>query len=362
MAIITLAPKGNFHIGEPVGIERQRVLGHIPSDTLFAALATAWAERGEIGAKLALFQNGSPPFLLTSAFPCLYERLDDQALRPVLRFFPRPVVKIHADQEVKDRVGKRLKQATWVSETLFWRLCKGEDVSNACQNELFGPGGFWVTAEEAKVLYKDAEGHLKPLWKQWDVPRVTLDRQTNAGTLYHIGRVTLRENVGLWFAVRGDMATIREALDMLADGGIGGLRSTGHGAFTWASTEGDLSDPGNSGYVVTLARYAPRDENEVSNALQTPHTAYKLDTIGGWCVDDHHHAWRRRSVHMIAEGGVLGAKAVGQLVDVTPDKPGDWQEEATPWSFSDARRVYRWGYAFPVGIAPAALPEEVSYA
>lgn len=358
MAIITLAPKGSFHVGEPVGIERQRVLGHIPSDTLFAALATAWAERGEIGAKLALFTNGSPPFLLTSAFPCLYDR----SLRPVLRFFPRPMVKIPADQEAKDRVGKRLKEAAWVSEALFWRLCEGDDVGDACQEELFGPGGFWVTAEEAKALPKDAEGHLKPLWKQWDVPRVTLDRQTNASTLYHIGRVTLRENIGLWLAVRGDLVLIREALDLLADSGIGGLRSTGHGAFRWASVEEDLSDTGNSGYVVTLARYAPCNEDEVKTALQAPYAAYKLDTVGGWCVDNHHRAWRRRGVRMIAEGSVVGAGAVGRLVDVTPEKPGDWQEEATPWPFSDARRVYRWGYAFPVGIAPAALPEEVPYA
>lgn len=358
MAIITLAPRGSFHIGEPVGIERQRVLGHIPSDTLFAALATAWAERGEIEAKLALFRNGSPPFLLTSAFPCLH----DQALRPVLRFFPRPMVQIQAAQEAKDRAGKRLKEAAWVSESLFWRLCKGEDVSDACQEELFGPGGFWVTAEEAEALPKDAEGHLKPLWKQWDVPRVTLDRQTNASTLYHIGRVTLRENVGLWFAVRGDLELIREALGLLADSGIGGLRSTGHGAFKWADMEGDLADAGNSGYVVTLARYAPHDENEVRSALQVPCAAYKLDTVGGWCIDNRYHSWRRRSVRMIAEGSVLGVKAVGWLVDVTPRKPDDWQDEVTPWPFNEARRVYRWGYTFPVGIAPAALPEEVTYA
>jgi len=361
MAVITLAPKGSFHVGEPVGIERQRVLGHIPADTLFAACVTAWAEQGKVAERLVAFTNGSPPLLLTSAFPCLYGTYDNKP-RATLRFFPRPLVKINATEQAKERVGKRLKEAAWVSEALFWRLCKGEDVGDVCQEELFGPGGFWVTLEERVDLPVDAEGHLKPLWKQWDVPRVTLDRQTNASTLYHIGRVTLRENVGFWFALRGDVSLIREALDMLADSGLGGLRSTGHGAFTWANTDDNLPDAGNSGYSVTLSRYAPRDQDEVQNALRGPHTAYKLDTVGGWCVDDYQQAWRRRAVRMVAEGSVLGAGAIGQLVDVTPKKPQDWQDDATLWPFGESRHVYRWGYTFPVGIATAALPEEVNYA
>ncbi len=361
MAVITLAPKGSFHIGEPVGIERQRVLGHIPADTLFAAFVTAWAEQGKAAACLAPFEDGTPPLLLTSAFPCLYDK-DDKAPRAALRFFPRPSVKINAAEEAKERVGKWLKEAAWVSEALFWRLCKGEQVDDACQKELFGPGGFWVTSEECAGLPVDAEGHLKPLWRQWDTPRVTLDRTTNTSMLYHVGRVTLRENVGFWFALRGDVSVLRGALDRLADSGLGGLRSTGHGAFTWGFTDGDLADAGVSGYAVTLSRYAPRDAGEIETGLRAPRAAYRLETVGGWCMDNQYHAWRRRPVRLVAEGSVLGAGAVGQLVDVKPQKPQGWQDAATPWPFGPARRVYRWGYAFPVGIAAAALPEEVDNA
>ncbi len=361
MAVITLAPKGSFHVGESVGVERQRVLGYIPADTLFAAFVTAWAERGEVVERLTAFTNGSPPLLLTSAFPCLYGLYDNKP-RATLRFFPRPLVKINAAEQAKERVGKRLKEAAWVSEALFWRLCKGEDVGDACQKELFGPGGYWVTAEERAGLPVNAEGDLKPLWKQWDVPRVTLDRTTNASTLYHVGRMTLREGVGFWFALRGDVSVIRGALDLLADSGLGGLRSTGHGAFAWSHAEDDLADVGASGYAVTLSRYAPRDANEIEAALRVPCAAYRLETVGGWCMDNQHHAWRRRAVRMVAEGSILGAGAFGHLVDVTPNKPQDWQDDATPWPFGPSRRVYRWGYAFPVGIAAAALPEEVNYA
>lgn len=373
MVIITLTPKGSFHIGEPVGIERQRVLTHIPADTLFAALATTWAQNGEdVSALLSRFDNAvAPPLLLTSAFPCLY----DENHQAVLRFFPRPLVRLNAAKEKIEDAGKGLKRATWVSERLFGQLCQGENIEAALDKRCFGPGGLWVTLEDLTqkrrgaentipVLPLDAEERLEPLWKQWDAPHVTLDRVTGASQLYHIGRVTLAAQVGYWFALRGEAAMVNavtEALVVLADSGLGGLRSTGHGAFDWATAEATLPGAGNSGYAVTLARYAPRDAEEAAQTLQQPHTAYTLVNVGGWCVDDEHHAWRRRAVRMVVEGGVLGAGAVGQLVDVTPYKPQGWQDDATPWSFGPARHVYRWGYAFPVGIAPAALPEGVNY-
>ncbi len=357
MATITLAPKGGFHVGEPVGIERQRVLGHIPADTLFAAFVTAWAERGQVAARLAPFLNGAPPLRLTSAFPCLY----DEGPRATLRFFPRPLVRINADHDARERAGKRLKQAVWVSETLFWRLCRGDDVSDVCTDDCFAPGGVWITPQDRATWPLDAEGRPEPLWKQWNVPRVTLDRVTNASTLYHVGRLSLRENVGLWFAVRGDVSLIHSALDILADSGLGGLRSVGHGAFAWGeSTDEDWEQSSaDSGYVVTLSRYAPPNAKEIEAVLCAPRSAYRLESVGGWCVDDQQHAWRRRAVRMVAEGSVLGAGAVGHLVDVTPAKPGNWQDDVAPWPFGPSRRVYRWGYVFPVQIASAALPEEV---
>ncbi len=373
MVMITLAPKGSFHIGEPVGIERQAVLTHVPADTLFAAIATTWAQNGrDVNALLSRFTDTvTPPLLLTSAFPCLY----DHDFQTVMRFFPRPWVKLNAGQEAIEAAGKDLKKAAWVSEQLFWQLCTGENIEAALNKQCFGPGGLWVTPEDLTQSRQDvAEGHptlpldaeerLKPLWKQWDTPRVTLDRVTGASLLYHIGRVTPVTQVGFWFALQGEAALLEittEALTILADSGLGGLRSIGHGAFEWRMTNTSLPAVSGSAYAVTLSRYAPRDANEAAQTLRQPHSAYRLTNVGGWCVDDSQHGWRRRAVRMVAEGSVIGADAVGQLVDVTPNKPKNWQDDITPWSFSSSRRVYRWGYAFPIEIAPAALPEEVNY-
>lgn len=380
MTIITLAPKSSFHIGEPVGIERQGGLAYIPSDTLFAALVTTWAETGELTRWLPQLNASPPPLLLTSAFPCLYNGSVEKP-QATLRFFPRPMVKINASKEAKDTGGKDFKKAAWVSERLFERLVRGDTVDEALSNErCFGPGGIWVTPEELPhdaaqrrkgaedekpTLRVDAEDRLKPLWKQWDTPRVTLDRVSGASQLYHIGRVTTADQVGFWFALCGDaevVAAAQRALALLADSGLGGLRSTGHGAFTWSAAQDDLPRMhGQSAYAVTLSRYAPYDAAEARRTLQCPHTAYSLVNVGGWCMDDVHHAWRRKTVRLVSEGSIIANDARGRLVDVTPERPREWQEAATPWPFN-ARKVYRYGYAFTVGITASALPEEVTYA
>jgi len=58
---------------------------------------------------------------------------------------------------------------------------------------------------------------------------------------------------------------------------------------------------------------------------------------------------RRKTVRMLGEGAVLHAlperAGYGALADATPD------------AFS-AHRVYRYGLAFPVGLAPAAVEDQ----
>jgi CRISPR type III-A-associated RAMP protein Csm4 len=143
----------------------------------------------------------------------------------------------------------------------------------------------------------------------------------------------------LWFAVRGAADWVREALGDLADSGLGGLRSTGHGAFTFAESATDLPAAAD-GWGLSLSRYAPASADETAAGLQGPSSAYRLVTVGGWCVDNEGHAWRRRSVRLVAEGALLPAAARGRLVDVRPLKPEAWRGPLRP--------VYRNGRAFLV--------------
>ena len=329
MAIFDLTVPGALHQGEFVGINREAALDWIPSDSLFAAIVTAWARQGaEVTTRLAGFvKDNDPPFILTSALP----------RAGAMRFYPTPS---RLPQALFERglTAKWVKKIRWLSEGVFQTLVKGQMPEHADGNFLHGKT-LWLTSAEydriKQLLVADDEGRLG-LWRKQIVPHVTVDRVSNASNLFHTGRVTFARDCGLWFAVRGQADWVREALGYLQDAGLGGLRSTGHGAFEFKETADDL--PGvKDGFGLSLSRYAPQTEAEIGG-LQVEHSAYKLVTVGGWCEDDEGHPWRRRAVRLVAEGALLPAGARGRLVDVRPEKPEAWKGPMRP--------VYRSGLAF----------------
>jgi len=366
MPLINLNPRGPVHVGEHVGIERQRVVGHIPSDTIFSALFAAWAALGMLDEVLALPWDSQPPLLLTSAFPRFLNPSDKGAGGTILRFYPRPMVRIRADRARLDALGKGLTRTEWVSETLFRRMCSGEDVTVACNARCFTSFA-WFHPDDLDRLPQHLRMAVEAgatFWARDVVPRVTLDRVTNASNLYHVGLVAFGPEAGLWFSVRllqpEFRAHLTAALSFLSDAGLGGLRSTGAGSFSWAWGDEEEPPTTGTGYAVTLSRYAPRDADEIAMALQSPHAAYRLVNVGGWCQDDSGHSWRRRQIRLVTEGSVIGATsgvAQGKMARVTPLPPPDWNDAVRPWPFGAGREVYRWGYAYLWGVGADALPE-----
>lgn len=349
--VVTLEPKGPLHVGLFVGQEREAALEWVPSDTLFAALVSAWAALGrDVPALLRGFREGDPPFLLTSAFPRAGK----------VRFYPRPWVR-PKPAGLLER--KRAKSLRWVSEDVFRRLVRGDSLEGEGGDENFlHEETVWLTKAErallpAAVFAEKEEGRM---WKRRVVPHVAVDRRESRSNLFHAGRVEYAAGCGLWFGLRrrSPDASWRdrmdEALEYLSQAGLGGLRSTGHGAFTWEK-EQLPSFPGEGSWAVTLSRYAPRDDKELGRTLLADsRTAYRLALVGGWCRDDRLHPWRRRSARMVAEGSLLawdGLAVAGHVVDVTPQGVGNFRPD---------HRVLRYGYAFPVAVPEAALAEEGS--
>ena len=325
MAVFHLALRGALHVGEAVSIDRETVLEWLPSDSLFAALVTAWAQTGaDVKARLEPFTRGEPPFRISSAFPWVNG----------IRFFPAPA----AFPESATLEGKTAKRVRWLSASVLERLRGGEPVST---DALVHRGTVWITPEESERLrarYSDDDGKIR-LWQSFVVPRVTVDRASNTSNLFHAGRVSFAEGDGLWFAGRGAQTDwVREALKVLADTGLGGLRNYGHGAFTLNDGADDLPDSPSADAGMLLSRYAPGDADEIRATLQSDGAAYQLKTVGGWCTDDTGQAWRRRMVRLVAEGALLPnvARARGKLVDVRPDKVSQFT----------ARAVYRYGLPF----------------
>jgi len=327
---------GALHLGDFVGVNREKVLEWIPSDSLFAALVDTWAQHcADVQARLDAFHNGDPPFRLTSAFP----RAAD------VRFYPAPPVLPQTGKAFIGDSRKKAKKIRWLSQGVFDALASSVDPGGA----ILQGGSVWLTDGERSNLEQaiglDVDGQLT-LWAGQTVPHVTVDRLNSASNLFYTGRVIFAKNCGLWFAVRGETAWIDEAMNHLQYSGLGGLRSTGHGAFTFEPDKADLPET-ETGYGLLLSRYTPADVTETGSVLQAGKSLYQLVTVGGWYKDATGHPWRRRSVRMVAEGALLPATARGTFINVRPQDPA---------IKTGPQAVYRYGLAF---LVPAGKLAEV---
>jgi CRISPR-associated protein Csm4 len=344
--VFRLVPKGAVHVGT-WGIGREEVLDYIPSDTLFSALLVqSLRSQGEPAflPELTTPSAGEPLLLLSSAFPYA---------GPV-RFFPQPAGGPAAVSD--DELGKDFRKARWVSEGIFHALRQGR----VPQGELDGRVNLvqgksvWLTREERRQIVQalgipDAPGAAESdlrLWATDVVPRVTVDRLSSASNLFHAGRLTFAQGCGLWFAARGTeeaLEWVTSCLQFLADEGLGGLRSVGHGVFTLVDQEWKVpalpAPAERDAYFITLSRYAPQPA-EFDVVLRAEQAAFALEVVAGWCQDDAGHPWRRKRIRMVKEGARLGwpGHVPGAVVDVRPANVPQFAE----------RPVYRWGLAFPI--------------
>lgn len=340
--------KAPLHVGT-LGIGREGTLDYIPSDTLFSALVEGASLLHEELSRFAPADDGRSSLLLSSAFP----------FAGPVRFFPRPthlpaLPDLRAVEVMKH---KDVKKARWVSESIFHSLRTGRIPQGEVYKEhnLIAGGNAWLTREERRRIAEAmgiaayaAPSALPRPWATDIVPRVVVDRETNASNLFHSGRIFFAVGCGLWFAARGPddlLDALKPLLDSLGEAGLGGLRAIGHGTFEcdlWEEAE-PLPEPADGdAYFITLSRLAPAPDE--LDALADKDAAFSLVTVGGWCRDDAGHPWRRKRIRLLAEGARLPwrGRAPGRVVDVTPEGPQE------PARFNNSRRVWRYGMAFPV--------------
>ncbi len=344
MHIYHLGALSPFHLGERgIGLEASYVVAH--ADTLFSALCSVGREFYGVGwveGLLAAFQ-ASPPFLLSSAFPFV------QVGDGWLRLYPRPLGSPPGIDSGDVAIAKRLKKVEFVSESIFLAWVRGDSLAGELPQQQEEEIQVWVTRDEMAMLqeYGFTDQKRQPvLWKKEDVPRVTVDRIQSKSQVYQAGRVTFQPGGGLWlgFVWGQDTALFNQIevlLEVMGHAGIGGERSSGHGQFEVAGSEVvDFPDPMQR--CVMLSLYWPRSDGEAA-ALADPQAAYKLLVRRGWIGSPEGQTLRRKAVRMVAEGSVLPGEPypIGGLADVTPKA-------------LRAHRVYRYGYALPVGMAGGA--------
>ncbi len=336
-----------LHVGDQ-GIGSEVTHAYVPSDTLFSALAVTWRTLPDLPQTLAeLLDVNHPPLLLSSAFPYAGDVL----------LLPKPLLP-QAPNPRPDESGKRFRRVRWVSQSLFARLLAAPAPAELDalwqEGKTLQSGAVWVTASEfaaiQQLLAQPADDlHL---WRTHIVPRVVVDRGSNASQIHHTGRASFAAGCGLWCLARGTaawLASLEQVLAVLGEEGMGGKRSHGNGQFTLEP----LAVPGlgaSAGeYVVLLSRTAPAPTQV--GLLRRPQAAYDLVLVGGFSGTPGEPPLVRRQVRMLVEGSVIGAPegetVLGQLVDVTP--------EATPWL---GHRILRSGLGFAVPVQLPAAKED----
>lgn len=330
-----------FHFGEQ-GLGQEETRAFWSSDSLFAALVARLAvlEGPEaVEGWMKPFLEGAPPFLLTSLFP----------FAGGVRFFPVPLAAALPDDKPlpKEIRPKDLKRAQFVSESLYRQLLTGKTLVEIEPGTVKLHGGkLWLTQAESQKLPESVQKEQK-LWVVEKRPRVTVERGTNAGTLFHTGTVHFNQNCGLWFGVQWlnvvEKARFERLLYDLGEAGLGAERSVGYGKGKFAPT-GTLELPDPRAMWTTLSRYLPRQEEML--VFNGKRTAWRIETVGGWLDSPQKRGQRRRALNFVQEGGTFSLPdglhpPFGRVEDAAPHYPNGEKPVPHP--------VWRCGLAVAVG-------------
>lgn len=334
---VKMHPISPFHLGEQgIGLEETAAVIH--SDTLFSAIVNTYLrcfgrEDLEENLIIPLAERHSPPFLLSTAFPFAFD----------VHFFPRPFLRAPLAEAIEP---KKLKAVKFVSQDLFQRLIQGE---SSGETAFLQGGDLWTTREEGENLLEQAarvRGWKESdavFWNEQEVPRVSLDRVTDASEIFYFSKIVFSQGCGFSFLIRYLDESLRERLErtigVLGDVGVGGDRTAGYGQFQPEFSPFTMQVPEADSFV-TLSLHAPRAE-EIGGGLLDGQVSYNLVTRDGWIFSPEARNYRRRTARMFSEGSVLrGAPSAlyGRAVDVTPEIA----------LLKLSHRVYRYGYAFPV--------------
>ena len=284
-----------IHIDSRGDAFHERTESFIHSDTLSAALLSAWALLDPNNAEQRAI---TPPFRISSAFPFYQDHY----------FLPRAMNTLAIKlPEGRLKEAKELKKILWL-ELDLWR--------QSFQND-------WIHKLDIKqgcLGFSKPAPDIKQLWAEEQRPRLALDRITNsssAGQLFHLSRIWFAKESGLYFlaafATDQDKSNFEAALSLLADSGIGSDRSNGNGFFDWQKQELKLKLAKDHETAVALSLVNPDPSDCSTDWLKD--SAYKLISRGGWIGQS---GLRKKRLRLFAEGSVFKQPLQGRVVDITP--------------------------------------------
>ena len=288
------------------------------SDTLFGALTSAISELYPdlVDEMLNEFEAGNPPFLISSAFPVIFN--EDEKIK----FYPKLI--INSDLSgIDSKVIKDYKKVDYIEEKLFHGLINGDlsekDILNN-YNKYYRFSNLFMS-EKADVDIGFGENIL---------PNNSVNRLFHETKIFYTQGDSYK-NIGLFFLVEvfnDDYNQIIEsAVKFLKDRGFGRDISTGKGHFDYEIDNSiQFSNETDSNIFVTLSRYIPTDE-ELKRI--NDYSYYEIDSKRGRDKTGE----IRKPVRFFKEGSVFPnyQKNYGNII-----KSGD------------VNPAVEYGYAFPL--------------
>jgi CRISPR-associated protein Csm4 len=327
MLAFRLRPRGGFHFGRH-GTDIEQSSVRCPSDTLYAALfneALRWGMR--LFAPLTDDTDDPPPdlpFLISSAFPYAGEVL----------LLPRPQLRLPlSEQPMEPKQRKLIKRLEYVSPTILRLIIENQarslDPYLKDQGSLLMDGQVWVAHCDGQLPLGDSKQPITKLWKEQQVPHVTVDRGQAASQYYQVGRVNFATDCGLYLLCEerqpGGGEMLLTLLRYLGDSGLGGRRSAGLGQFSVELIAPpalpQVTDPRR---MILLSRYRP-SQAEIAAGVFGEEASYGLVKVRGMLQSPLPTvaAQRRQNVRMLSEGSVIqfrtdGSAPLGTICDVRP--------------------------------------------
>lgn len=277
MRIIKLNFNSPLHIGE-IGMGLEECSSLIHSDTIFNAIVNAYALM-HTEDETEEFLNGFESVRISSAFPYCDDGL----------FFPMPRIKINAEEEVLSDYKKKLKKTAFISK---------EHLEKTINREKFDK-------EEIESLVEKRE-----LYKEYQIPKVYLDRETKKSDFFFISLIEFKEGCGLWFAIECEEVVYREiihCLRLLQDEGIGGKRTWGYGLFAFDEDNIGLRLPEKPDLYMLLSLFYP-DEGE-KELFKGEKSSWDFILRGGYTGTR-----RKPRIRMISEGSVFEKEPKGKIL------------------------------------------------
>ena len=279
----------------------------IASDTMYAAITATLAKLGRE------IKEGDLGFTISSLFP-FYQK--DKNSNAIL-FFPKPL-KQTLPNISDSTIRKKVKKVSWIDQTYFERILKGET--------LFDNENDYENIKGEFLLSNNENFNEKFISSQVNI-HACISREAKDAKPYYMDRLYFSDYSGLYFLAEGDTKLIKDALDLLQHEGIGTDKNVGNGAFECSEEEIEeitLEFPEKSDYVLSLSTFIPESKEQLDNLIGDDNVAYDFQRRGGWITTQPISKLRKNTIYAFTAASVFYAKDTtksftsGEFKDLTP--------------------------------------------